>query len=93
MKLHVKADPVSSLDLERLWEDHSGLLPVRVLAKRADADLLIQIDVIPKGNGGYSARWGDFDLLDKDHASCYHENVWLLLYSVNYINQPKKHTF
>lgn len=56
MKLHIKADPVSRLDLERLREDHSRLLPVRVPAQRADADLLIQIDLIPEGNGRYSAR-------------------------------------
>lgn len=55
MQLHGEADLVPGSDLHGLLQHDGRLLPVRVLAQGADADLLVQVDVVPEGNGGYSA--------------------------------------
>lgn len=62
MELHREKDPVSSQDFEGLLQHSSCLPPVGVLAEGADADLLVQVDVVPEGNGSYSACSCGLDL-------------------------------
>lgn len=68
VKLHSEVDPVSGSDLHRLLQHHGRLLPVRVLAEGADADLLVQVDVVPEGNRGYSACRCSLDLGNRDYG-------------------------
>lgn len=48
--LHGETDPVRRSHLQGLLQHRSRLLPVRVLAQGADADFLVQVDVVPEGN-------------------------------------------
>lgn len=84
VKLHSEADPVTSLYLQGLLQHNSRLLPVRVLAEGADADVLVQIDVVPEGNCSYSASRCRPDLGDRDIVLMVHENSQLetILYIV-----------
>ena len=68
MKLHSQKDPVSSLYLQGLLQHSGRLLPVRVLAQGADADLLVQVDLVPEGNCCYSARGCSLDLDNMDQG-------------------------
>lgn len=68
MKLHSEADPVSGLYLQGLLQHSGRLLPVRVLAEGADADLLVQVDVVPEGNCSYSACRRRLDLGNRDYG-------------------------
>lgn len=52
VELHGEAEPVSGSDLQRLLQHYSCLLPVSVRAQGADADLFIQVDLVPKRNSG-----------------------------------------
>lgn len=73
VKLHSEADPVTSVYLQGLLQHNSRLLPVRVLAEGADADVLVQIDVVPEGNCSYSACRCRLDLGDRDIVLTAHE--------------------
>lgn len=50
VKFHCEADPVSDSDLQGLLQHNCCLPPVCVLAESADTDVLVQVDLVPKGN-------------------------------------------
>lgn len=62
MELHRQTEPFPGSYLQGLLQHGSRLLPVRVLAEGADADLLVQVDVVPEGNCSYSACRCSLDL-------------------------------
>lgn len=62
VKLHRQTQPLPRPDLQRLLQHGGRLLPVGVLTQGADADLLVQVDVVPEGNRGYPARRRSLDL-------------------------------
>lgn len=68
VKLHCEADPISGLDLQGLLQHSSCLLPVGVLTEGADTDVLVQVDLVPKGNSSYSACRRSLDLGNIDYC-------------------------
>ncbi|PWA30751.1 hypothetical protein CCH79_00009205 [Gambusia affinis] len=59
----IQTDPVSRLDLQGILQNGSGLLPVGVPAESADADIRVQLDLVPEGNGSNPASRGGLHLV------------------------------
>lgn len=66
IELHSESHPVSSSYLQGLLQNHGRLLPVRPLAKGADADVLVEEDVVPEWNCSYSSCRCGLDLANRN---------------------------
>lgn len=65
MNLDSHVDPVSGPDLQGLLQHHGRLPPVRVLAQGADADVPVQVDVVPEGDRSDSASGRSLNLCNR----------------------------